>query len=129
MAIQDTRHPIQLILGVLFQGVRWPKCKAEHSPPSSAKVKNVWSFTSTPQCFMEWCLGTGEVYLYLQSYFNSYIQSSTKFHSFLCLNLFYFISTLSGCMGILQEEFHAFSGLVYGWREVISMCTGQYSRK
>jgi len=31
--------------------------EADHSPPSSAQVKNVWSYTSTPQyAFMEWCL-------------------------------------------------------------------------
>jgi hypothetical protein len=31
-------------------------CEADHSPPSSAKVKNAWSYTSTPQyAFMVWC--------------------------------------------------------------------------
>jgi len=28
-------------------GVKWPGHKADHSPPSSDKVKNVWSYTST----------------------------------------------------------------------------------
>jgi hypothetical protein len=29
----------------------------DHSPLSSAKVKNAWSYTSTPQyVFMAWCL-------------------------------------------------------------------------
>jgi hypothetical protein len=28
-----------------------------HSPPSSAEVKNAWSYTATPQyAFMAWCL-------------------------------------------------------------------------
>jgi hypothetical protein len=31
--------------------------EADHSPPSSAEVKNAWSYTSTPQyAFMAWCL-------------------------------------------------------------------------
>jgi hypothetical protein len=31
--------------------------EADHSPPSSVKVKNVWSYTSTPQyVFMVQCL-------------------------------------------------------------------------
>jgi hypothetical protein len=43
--------------GVSFSGVKRPGCEADHSPPSSAEVKNAWSYTSTPQyVFMEWCL-------------------------------------------------------------------------
>jgi len=30
--------------------------KADHSPLSSAQVKNAWSYTSTPPCIMTWCL-------------------------------------------------------------------------
>jgi hypothetical protein len=30
-----------------FPGVRRPGCEADHSPPSSAEVKNAWSYTST----------------------------------------------------------------------------------
>jgi hypothetical protein len=29
-------------------GVKWPGCKVNHSPLSSAKVKNEWSYTSPP---------------------------------------------------------------------------------
>jgi len=33
-------------------GVKWLGCEADQSPPSSAEVKNVWSYTSTPPvCF------------------------------------------------------------------------------
>jgi hypothetical protein len=28
--------------------VKWLRCDADHSPPSSAKVKNKWSYTSSP---------------------------------------------------------------------------------
>jgi len=34
--------------GSSFPGVRRPERKANHSPQSSAEIKNVWSYTSTP---------------------------------------------------------------------------------
>jgi hypothetical protein len=38
-------------------GVKRPEREADHLPPFSAKVKNMWSYTSTPQYFfMAWCL-------------------------------------------------------------------------
>jgi hypothetical protein len=43
--------------GALSLGVKQPGREADHSPPSSAEVKNAGSYTSTPQyVFMEWCL-------------------------------------------------------------------------
>jgi hypothetical protein len=49
--------PIQWVTGVPSLGVKRPGREADHSPPSSAKVKNAWSYTSTPQyAFMAWCL-------------------------------------------------------------------------
>jgi hypothetical protein len=37
----------------------FPGGEADHSPPSSAEVKNAWSYTSTTQyVFMAWCLVT-----------------------------------------------------------------------
>jgi hypothetical protein len=35
-------------------GVKRPKLKPEHSPPSSAEVKNAWSYTSTPLIMPSW---------------------------------------------------------------------------
>jgi hypothetical protein len=35
--------------GLLPWGVRRPGREADHSHPSSAEVKNVWSYTSTAQ--------------------------------------------------------------------------------
>jgi hypothetical protein len=35
--------------------VKQPGREADHSPPTSAEVKNAWSYTSTPQyTFMAW---------------------------------------------------------------------------
>jgi len=37
-------------------GVKQPECEADYSPLSSAKVKDGWSYTSTPlYVFMVWC--------------------------------------------------------------------------
>jgi hypothetical protein len=42
-----------------FPGGKAARHEADHSPPSGTKVKNAWSYTSTPQyIFMAWCLGT-----------------------------------------------------------------------
>jgi len=41
----------------LSLGIKRPGREASHSSPSSAEVKNAWSYTSTPQSvFMEWYL-------------------------------------------------------------------------
>jgi hypothetical protein len=42
-------HPASytMVTGVLSPGVKWPWREADHSPPSSAEVKNAWSYTST----------------------------------------------------------------------------------
>jgi hypothetical protein len=43
--------------GVLFLGVKRPGREADCSPLSSAEVKNVWSYTSTPPyVLMAWRL-------------------------------------------------------------------------
>jgi hypothetical protein len=43
-------------LEALSLGVKWLGSEADHSPPPSAKVKNAWSYTSTPQyTFKGWC--------------------------------------------------------------------------
>jgi hypothetical protein len=56
-ALGPTQPPIQWAPGALFLEVKWPGRKADHSPPSSAEVKNARSYTSTPQyVFMAWCL-------------------------------------------------------------------------
>jgi len=43
-----TQPPIQRVLEALSPGVKWLESEADHSPPSCAKVKNTWSYSSTP---------------------------------------------------------------------------------
>jgi hypothetical protein len=46
-ALGPTQSPIQWVPGTLSLGVKWPVCEADHSPPTSAEVKNAWSHNST----------------------------------------------------------------------------------
>jgi len=38
--------------GVLFQGVKWPGYKVNHSAPSTAEVRNEWSYVSSPHTYL-----------------------------------------------------------------------------
>jgi hypothetical protein len=67
-ALGSTQPPIQWVPVALSLGVKRPEREADNSPPSSAGVKNAWSYTSTPQyAFMAWCSvkAQGQLYLYL----------------------------------------------------------------
>jgi hypothetical protein len=64
--------------GALLLGVKRPGREADHSSPSSAGVKNEWSYTSTPQyVFMAWQLvkhrDNFTFYLYYYYYYCCYI--------------------------------------------------------
>jgi hypothetical protein len=48
LALEPTQPPIQCELGVPSLGVKQLGHEADHSPPFSANVKNVWYYTSTP---------------------------------------------------------------------------------
>jgi hypothetical protein len=49
-ALWLTQPPIQWVRGTLSLGVKRPGCGADHSPPSSAEVKNEWSCSPSPIC-------------------------------------------------------------------------------
>jgi hypothetical protein len=56
-ALGSTQPPIQQVPGFLSPGVRQPRRKADHSPPTSAEVKKMWIYiTTTPYVFMAKCL-------------------------------------------------------------------------
>jgi hypothetical protein len=56
-ALRTTQPPIQWVPGTLSPGVKRQGRKADHSPPTSAKVKKMWIYTSTPPyAFMAYCL-------------------------------------------------------------------------
>jgi hypothetical protein len=52
-ALGPTQPPIQCVPGDLSLGVKRPRRETDHSPPSSAKVKSVWSYTSTPPLHLQ----------------------------------------------------------------------------
>jgi hypothetical protein len=55
-ALGHTHPPIWWVPEALYLGVKRSRRKSDYSPPSSAEVKNMWSYTSTSQyAFMAWC--------------------------------------------------------------------------
>jgi hypothetical protein len=75
-ALEPTRPPIPRVTEVISLGVKRPGREADHSPPSSAEIKNAWSYTSTPQyVFMAW-------YLVKQRDFNFYPYQSLTWGPF-----------------------------------------------
>jgi hypothetical protein len=44
-ALEPTQAPIQWVSKALPLGVKRPCREADHSPPSSAEVKNEWNYT------------------------------------------------------------------------------------
>jgi hypothetical protein len=47
-ALGSTQPPVQWVPGALSQGVNLPEREANHLPPTSAEVKKMWIYTSTP---------------------------------------------------------------------------------
>jgi len=69
-ALGSTQPPIQWAPGALPLEVKPPERKGDHSPPSIAEVKNVWSYTRTPPISLHGVvLSLAEgLYLYLYLY-------------------------------------------------------------
>jgi hypothetical protein len=47
-ALEPTQAPIQWVLGALSPVVKQPGHEADHSRPTSADIKKMWIYTSTP---------------------------------------------------------------------------------
>jgi hypothetical protein len=61
LALAPIHLPIQWVPGVKQLGL-----EADHSPPSSAIVENVWSYISTPSyVFMVWCVIKHRIHLHV----------------------------------------------------------------
>jgi hypothetical protein len=57
LVLGSTQPPLKWVPGFLSRGVNWQGCEADHSPPTSAEVKKMWTYTSTPSV-LNW-LGAG----------------------------------------------------------------------
>jgi hypothetical protein len=102
-----TRLSIQWAPGALSPGVKRPGCEAGHSPPSSAEVKKMWIYTSTPPyVFMAQCLI--QFYLLYLRYPNvtSHICQTTRWYLFpgACYVTAYVILTDSINLKILEQN-------------------------
>ena len=58
LVLELAQPHIQWIQMAPSLGIKWPRHEAAHSPPSSAKVRSAWSYTSTPPCAFMACRGT-----------------------------------------------------------------------
>jgi hypothetical protein len=67
LALGSTQPPIQWTWGFFPSGVKWPGCEADHSSPSSAGVKKVWSNTSTHPICLNVMVLNYEIDTHLQS--------------------------------------------------------------
>jgi hypothetical protein len=47
-ALGSIQLPIQWVPGAISPGVKRPGREADHSPPASAEVKKMWTYTSLP---------------------------------------------------------------------------------
>jgi hypothetical protein len=47
--LEPNQSPIKQVPGTFTPGVKWPGSEATPSLPSTAEVKNAWSYTSSPQ--------------------------------------------------------------------------------
>jgi hypothetical protein len=69
-----TRALIQWVPRDLPLGVKLPGLGADHSPPSSAEIRNAWSYTSTPPIHLNGVVidekAQGQLYLYLYGKLN-----------------------------------------------------------
>jgi hypothetical protein len=64
--IGPTQPPIQWVTEAISLGVKRPGRKADHSPQSSAEVKNAWSYTLLAQyAYMVWWSVKAQGQLYL----------------------------------------------------------------
>jgi hypothetical protein len=55
LALGFTQPPIQWIMGSCFPGVQQQRHEADHSPPSTAKVKNGGAISTPQYIFMSLC--------------------------------------------------------------------------
>jgi hypothetical protein len=87
-ALGPTHPPIKWVPWALSLWLRSPGHKVDHSPSSSTKVKNVWSYTSTfSYIFMVWCLIKHRMSLWHGTYLSTVTEVLLAFTLPLQLNM------------------------------------------
>jgi hypothetical protein len=110
-SVIKTQPPIQLVPAAYFPGVKWPRHEVDYASPSSAKVKNMWRYTSiSPYVFM----ASQGLYLHLTNHYHNFF--------YICTCLFPPINgsrklwPFTTCLGkpICSLPFLPFCGWFYG---------------
>jgi hypothetical protein len=66
LILGPTQPPVQCVLGALSLGIKQPGHEADHTPPSTADIKNGGANLHSPYIFMAWCLIKQKYNLMLQ---------------------------------------------------------------
>jgi hypothetical protein len=81
-ALGPSQPPIQWVLRSHSLGVKRPVRKTDHSPPSSAEVKNAWSYTSAPQyVFITWSSVKAQGKLHVFTFYKLILPTRTKYNN------------------------------------------------
>jgi hypothetical protein len=85
-------------IGTLTPGVKREGREADHLPPSSATVKNAWSYASLQYVFMAWCLVKHRDKYIIHEY-----EPFTKIHHWIHFLLYLLISFIGGIKFSIQS--------------------------
>jgi hypothetical protein len=97
-ALGPIQPPVQWVPGALSLGVKQPSSETDHSPPSSAEVKNAWSYTST--------LTTPSRRGAQLKHRDSFTFSFNLFLIYVCLFLCFFIVSYYLSVNLYWQRFH-----------------------
>jgi hypothetical protein len=78
-ALGPTQPPNEWVPGALTPGVKRLEREGDHSPPSSAEIKNASIYSSIPQyVFTAWYLSKGKTFLHYMSKFSRLLPSTLQ---------------------------------------------------
>jgi hypothetical protein len=82
-ALGPTQPPIPWAPRDLSPGIKQPGSEADHSPPSSAEVKNAWSYILTPQYVFIFMFYKQAYFVHKHHAIKKYRKAEVKPHAFL----------------------------------------------
>jgi hypothetical protein len=115
--------PIQWVSGVTSPGVKQLEHEAEHSHPSTARAKKLWSFTSTPpSIFIAWCL------MKQRENFTFYLTCEIRPNNGAPISCHSYLSLLSD--QLMPRIFHTFcTGIAWSQNRIVPYLAHKYRNK